>query len=486
MKHLNTTIIFLVLLCLFLPSISTGENTVKNDNSDIRVEYSPNVELLSIICRLAGYDEYNGGGIASYNQAVDQHFAPFKNHKVIRMTKELRKTRGMGYNAPMHLAVFMTDTTNPKARAPFNVLDQRWTEANAPAFMEAAADFAEKSDFNGFLQKHDALYQAAADSLKTVVRESVHRAWLNSFFGKSSRAKCIAFPALLNGGNNYAAMIPPAGGAQEFYAVMSTCRPDKKGMPVFIPTVTRDILIHEFCHSFANPLVDAFQSQLTESGQHMYPFVKNIIPPQYSTWESMMYESLVRASTCRYLLKNNGADAAKTAMKYDVLKGFLWVPELYELLGEYEAQRTKYPDMDSFMPRIADFFTDYSGRIEGIMQQRKKKEEKLIKNSPKILSMTPANGDREVDPNLTTFTVVFDRPMNPTSYAFTRETNGQYPETTGYPFYDAKNKRLNLPVKLKPGTIYAFGLNNKEYNDTRSADGTPLIPVVVRFKTRDK
>ena len=44
--------------------------------------------------------------------------------------------------------------------------------------------------------------------------------------------------------------------------------------------------------------------------------------------------------------------------------GFLWMRELVTLLGEYEADRTRYATFDLFMPRVVEFFTQQaqSGR----------------------------------------------------------------------------------------------------------------------------
>jgi hypothetical protein len=42
-----------------------------------------------------------------------------------------------------------------------------------------------------------------------------------------------------------------------------------------------------------------------------------------------------------------------------------------------------------------------------------------------------------------------------------------------------------MPVQLRPGKEYRFGLNGGRYQNFRSAEGIPLDPVVVRFQTKD-
>ena len=55
-----------------------------------------------------------------------------------------------------------------------------------------------------------------------------------------------------------------------------------------------------------------------------------------------------------------------------------------------------------------------------------------------------------------------------------------------FPLDQVREKRevFTMKVKLKPGWSYSFGLNGGKYRAFRSADGIPLKPIRVRFKTR--
>jgi hypothetical protein len=57
------------------------------------------------------------------------------------------------------------------------------------------------------------------------------------------------------------------------------------------------------------------------------------------------------------------------------------------------------------------------------------------------------------------------------------------PETTGKPSYDSKRTTWTVPIRLKPESNYRFMLNSERFQGFRSADGVPLEPVTVRFKT---
>ncbi len=101
---------------------------------------------------------------------------------------------------------------------------------------------------------------------------------------------------------------------------------------------------------------------------------------------------------------------------------------------------------------------------------------------PKAVILTPANGEKGVDPALDKLTVVFDQPMGG---GFSWTGSGEhFPESTGKPEWNEERTACTMPVKLKPEWDYQFGLNSHSHNNFRSADGIPLEPIVWEFSTR--
>ena len=89
----------------------------KQSRTLIEVRVDPRVELFSIIFRLAGNKEYSQGRVESYVKDVEKHFGPFRNHPAVGMARKLRTTRGVGYDAPMSLAVHL-DAENLETKLP--------------------------------------------------------------------------------------------------------------------------------------------------------------------------------------------------------------------------------------------------------------------------------------------------------------------------------------------------------------------------------
>ncbi len=85
----------------------------------------------------------------------------------------------------------------------------------------------------------------------------------------------------------------------------------------------------------------------------------------YANSTIMLSESLVRVSVIRYLLNHGDTTAATRQVKQDIAQGFLWMSKLSRLLTTYEKQRNAYPTMESFMPRIVEFFQQRPIRSTG-------------------------------------------------------------------------------------------------------------------------
>jgi hypothetical protein len=196
----------------------------------------------------------------------------------------------------------------------------------------------------------------------------------------------------------------------------------------------------------------------------------------YGNWTTMMHESLVRASVVRYEHDRGGQAAADREIAAQVGLGFHWMPELAALLADYEASRDEHPEFESFFPRVVAFFDEYAPGFSDRMGAK-------AAARPTVVEMVPPNGAADVDPGLTAIVVTFDRPMRGGSWSFVGG-GPHFPEVTGQPSYDATRTVLTLPVRLKPGWDYEMWLNRARYQSFVSAEGAPLEPVHVTFRTR--
>ena len=433
---------------------------------DWRAGVDPRVELMSILFRLAGNNEYNQCRIPAYDKAVESWFAPYRDHEAVRLARGL----GIGYDTPMKLAVYVTDIDSLAERVPFDGpgihLYDGWDAGKARAFLNAARAFVADTRFKDFLASQQPLYQATKARLQAFVETKADLPWFSGFFGGATPGRFVIIPGMANGGPSYAADFLAPGRAAEIYSIPGVWNVDAESLPVF-DADWRNLLVHEFVHSYCGPIVDKFAPRMEKAARQIYQPVADAMRRQaYMSWKALFEESMVRAVVVRYANDHDGPDAARKIIRQENAHSFFWIGDLSDLLGGYQKNRQQYPTLESFMPRVAQFFDDLAPRMG----------ELTARYQPRVVSITPPDGAQDVDPNLKEVVVRFSVPMSPG--APNRDPRFLAPR------FDKTGTVLTLPVVLEPDHDYQLPLLWPDGRPFLSADGAPLPATSVRFRTR--
>ena len=103
---------------------------------------------------------------------------------------------------------------------------------------------------------------------------------------------------------------------------------------------------------------------------------------------------------------------------------------------------------------------------------------------PVVVSTLPESGSTQVDPGLSELRVTFSKPMQDGNWSWTTWGEENFPELTGSPRYLADGRTCVLPVKLKPGKLYATWLNSEYHKNFSDRDGRAALPYLLIFETR--
>ncbi len=338
----------------------------RQDRTKLKVTIDPRVELMGVIFHLAGNPEYNKCRSKPYMKNLTGHFAGHREHQAVKMAKKLRKTRGISYDAVMGMAVHIEDVNSCVEIVPFEprpeTLDGRWRINEAREFLSKCRSFVKETDFKAFLAKNRSQYNTATARLQQLIDSEANLAWFDDFFGLRDDVDFNLVISILNGPGNYGCRVRLKG-RTKIYSVLGAWRIDWLGWgnPTFSPRVVSTV-VHEFGHSYCNPLVDKYMKDFRPFGKKYFPRVEKQMKGQaYGSWQTMMRESLVRACEVRYAMANDGRERAEQIANYQISRGFHWTKELSELLGRYEKQRDKYQTLDAFMPEIVKLFQNYDG-----------------------------------------------------------------------------------------------------------------------------
>lgn len=436
------------------------------------------VEIMSIAARLAEYDEYSMDFNKQYVAAIHQYFDPFKDHPLIRYMRSVRESNDIGFDAVMGMAIHLSPPPALEPLVPFTatVPEKRWGADSALKLALLLRQFYKDTKFGNWFGRNAALYQQATDAFGKVFGQ-LDVQWYYHYYGIVPKGEFRVVLGLANGGGNYGPKVVWPDGKETFYAIMGAWSFDSTGRPVFDVKGYLPTLIHEFNHSFVNYLTEKYKASFGATGDTIYSVVGAKMQRQaYADWPVMFSEALVRASVIRYLMVHNRDSAvAKKELAQQMSIGFVWMDQLVDLLGVYESDRKKYPTLESFMPRIVNFYQTTAANIRGLVAAYGELQ-------PHVRSIDPfRNGDSAVDPGLTTIKIHFDKPLAGNGVSINYGTGGRehYPITKFLGYADDNNSIL-LQLALKPDTEYQFILTGGHF---RTPDGHPLVEYEVHFKT---
>lgn len=432
---------------------------------DVRVD--PRVELLMIVFRLAGAEEYNQPAASSpYSKRVDTYFGKFKEHATIKKAQAIRESFGIGFDAVPVLAVHLSDVTSFKERVPFNTpprrWDARWKPEVARDFVKGLKSFAKDTNFAQFLRQEKGFYAKAEGSMRSLTTKHPVDQWVTEFYGSKPSMPPFVIVGLLCGGGNYGMSVEFPNGKLEMCPVIGASSFDKDGIPVFsegnIPTI-----IHEFSHAYVNPMMVPYMKRISPLARAFFPklggWYRN---GAYGDPNTIVNESFVRVVETYLTKKHLGADLGFRSLVWQRCVGFLWTGELVDRVPEYEANRAKYPKFAEFMPLLVEDFARMNQNPE--MQYA---------HCPNVEKFEAIKGAVEGVWQVVSLKVTYDQPMLTDRRGLTMSPDEW--EVVKRGAFSADAKTYEVTFKLKKGKTYKATLNSMGYGVASEA-GYPLLP----------
>jgi hypothetical protein len=469
MKYLNLFFLFIIFPFSLLAQTN---NTIATPRVDERVE------LLGIVFRLAGNEEYNTTDNVKYVADIHHHFDKFIDHPLIKYARELRDSSGISYDAVMSMAVHLKEPPVLDPVIPFSVSlpDKRWNRESATKFTALLKQFYKDADFAAFFQAHLSDY-SVAESRFNILFKKLDVNWYYKFYGKAPAENFNIIIGLGNGGGNYGPHVNLNDQTKKVYAIIGSGTFDEQGAPTYDGASYLPTLIHEFNHSFINYLTDKYEQQLRGAGTLIYEKESTKMRKQaYGDWKTMMNEALVRASVISYL-KTHNTDTlvAEQELKQQLARGFVWIRPLVNLLGKYQLQRKSYPTLESFMPVIVDFYNKLAPHI-GFY------DDDYQQHCARVIAARPfKNNDTTVSNKTTEIIFDFDKKLDGIRYFFGPGAKGKdhYPKPVKFTFTN-DNKSIIMQVELKPNTEYQINIAGSMM---RASDGYGVQNYTLSFKT---
>ncbi len=419
------------------------------------------VELMTIVARLAGYEEFQSKAVPAYSDSLDAWFAPYKEHPAVQYMKKLREEADMGYNAVPIMGVYLTEPPRLRPRLPLTASqpESRWGVERGTEFVGLLNKFYKDARCEAFFARQTPLFNEVENAFRDVFAE-IDMGWFARFFGKEAQGGMVPIVGMGLGGGNYGGDIVYPDSTVDRYAFMGSWSM-WDGKPYFDPEMFRNTIVHEFCHSFVNPALEG-DAELARPAERLFSaYAEPMRAQAYGDGRTVLNETFVRAAVIRYLMEHADTAAVDKEMWMQIGCRFIWMPEAVALLGEYEAHRDRYPDFRSFVPRIVAFCDEISARPD-VLERRRAEEKQAMIRSGRVLDVVAVepfgNGAQDVDPSLTEITIRFNRPLVGRGYAFNPGPGG--PDTfiriKGLKGYSEDKTAVTIRVELEPDHEYGF------------------------------
>jgi hypothetical protein len=129
--------------------------------------------------------------------------------------------------------------------------------------------------------------------------------------------------------------------------------------------VTHMLTKHEIGHSFVNPEMEKYASQIKSDSILFTPGLKSKLAPYYiNDWYICVIEHLVRLGEIRTaVMMNDYKEVHRLRLVHIGQYKCVLLPLLEDKINEYENNRVHYPSFESYLPKLIAYFHSLSPQI---------------------------------------------------------------------------------------------------------------------------
>jgi hypothetical protein len=227
------------------------------------------------------------------------------------------------------------------------------------AFRKQLHDFYVKSDFHKFFVAHKSFYDSIVHPVNDYINGIDIVSIMEKHYGqKKNSYNIILVP--LQASCGFGVQVH-TGTADNIYGVVGPTG-DSEELPLFPPDIIfQNLVIHEFSHSFCNPIIHKYFNRLEADTCLVNPILHAQMVQGYGgDWETCLYEHLVRAN--EVVITKIVFDSTKANKVYDRYYNdtkWIYLKGLVPLLeNEYVNNRNTYKTEYDLMPKVISYFDE--------------------------------------------------------------------------------------------------------------------------------
>lgn len=293
-----------------------------------------------------------------------EHFEPFQQHPAIKATQHMSDKIGTGVYL---LGLYFKQVPNLKRKQPISALILREIHPNldsanllVDAYFEQVVDFYYQTNFEQYFSSNQPLYQLAIREVRQNLPSGSFIPIMEAYFGRQKNSyHILAMPSFKSGWG--LAWELEEKGKQDAYNIIAPLQeqilgPGKQVIAAGFNNAAqiRNLSVHEFGHSFVNQLT--MRPPYAEQINHYKHLFKPVVnQEQYSDWETIFNEHVVRALEVRIALQLGEVKESKSLQ--EACKEWIYLPHFIEQLAYYEQNRKKYKRFEDYLPTLIQSLT---------------------------------------------------------------------------------------------------------------------------------
>jgi hypothetical protein len=290
-----------------------------------------------------------------YKNTLNKIATPLKNHRAVALFDSISKKYHFSYNRPVEWILLFSDF--PEFKKINNTKN-----ANIESIEKGKENLLEEFKNELIKFNQDSLFQKYLKEIKPINEKVINKVlesktildlpnYLEEYYGTKLYSYNLILSPLIHSGGFNSEIINQRGETE----VYTTIGPN--GEIDFYPHFEKeyletDMILHEFGHSFVNPMLKKFNEQVENLKTKYYDdkLIKNGKEEGYNEWKYVFNEILLRSVVINITRLKYGNKNADKLLEYEKSIGFDLVEKISEKLKSYEEDRVTFKKFEDFYP----------------------------------------------------------------------------------------------------------------------------------------
>ena len=367
----------LILILCLNQCLVEAVQPVERSIGRLQISIDPRMELLSTIQLLSSYPMLDRD--SPYCKEISTHFESFSSQEAVSLTNSLLQNYGFSYDAPITFMLHLSQPPELELQIKFSdyLLKRSGEGNNLEQYRKSIKEFAKTSNFEDFWNSKIFFYNQILDMTIDDMGGKDLVKIMEDYYNETKESYNITISPAFRGG--YGPKIPDENGKEKIYACLSTTNV-KNEIPYLNNSELTGYVLHEFGHSFVNPLTEKYANRVTSVNKLFEP-IKDVMSRQaYGRWDFCVNEHIVRAIVIRLYELHIDSLTAKALLSDELSKRFIYIEPLLEKLKDFEKQRDEknitftdfYPELLNMLDSLQKIEywkqvdMNYKGPIRGV------------------------------------------------------------------------------------------------------------------------